>query len=53
MEDRRAGQKWPGHTFMDYTDEGEYYTGGRFGFRQVYDSEGTYDNLQLHDLSAE
>ena len=42
-----------GRTFMDYTDEGEYYAGGRFGFRQVYDSDGTYDNLKLHDLTAE
>jgi hypothetical protein len=45
-----------GRTFMDHTDEGKidgtFYTGGRFGFRQVYESEGTYANVRLYDLTG-
>jgi hypothetical protein len=44
-----------GRAFMDYTDEGAvdgaFYNGGRFGFRQVYDSEGAYGNVSLYDLT--
>ena len=40
-------------TFMDYTDEVGFYDGGRLGFRQVYDSEGVYDNVAVYDLTAE
>jgi len=40
-----------GDLFMDYTDPKDVYSGGRFGFRQVYESDGYYDNLKLYDLS--
>jgi hypothetical protein len=40
--------------FMKFADEGSSsgpaYSGGRFGFRQVYDSEGRYDNFRIWDL---
>jgi hypothetical protein len=46
-----------GRTFMDYTDEGTvdgaFYSGGKFGFRQVYESEGAYSNVKLYDLTGE
>ncbi len=42
-----------GRTFMDYTDEVGSYSGGRFGLRQVYESEGVYDNFAVYDLTAE
>lgn len=40
--------------FMDYTDDGKtngpVWNGGRIGLRQVYDSEGAYDNVRLIEL---
>ncbi len=40
--------------FMNFTDEGTItgppYKGGRFGIRQVYDSEGYYQNFRIWDL---
>lgn len=40
--------------YMDYTDDGRSFgpvlEGGRIGLRQVYDSEGNYDNVKLWDL---
>jgi hypothetical protein len=41
-----------GLLFMDWTDTQDIYTGGRFGFRNVYDSEAFYDNVKLYDLTA-
>jgi len=45
-----------GKVFMQYTDGGEVnggtYAGGRFGLRQVYDSEGRYDNFRMYGLEA-
>ncbi len=42
--------------FMNYTDDGtiggQPYRGGRFGIRQVYDSEGFYENFRIWDLDA-
>lgn len=42
--------------FMKYADDGTIgghpYSGGRFGIRQVYDSEGYYDNFRIWDLDA-
>ena len=39
--------------FMNFTDDGttggKPYSGGRFGLRQVYDSEGIYDNFRIWD----
>ncbi len=41
-----------GQEFMDWTDPAaDFYTGGRFGFRQVYESEGNYDNVKFYDLT--
>ena len=42
-----------GKEFMDKTDPGTPWSGGRFGFRNVYDSEGTYDNVKLFDLTKD
>ena len=43
-----------GNEFMNFTDDGTIggfpYSGGRLGFRQVYDSEGYYDNFRIWDL---
>jgi len=45
-----------GETFMDWTDDGKidgpFYNGGRFGFRQVYDADGHYDNVKIYDLGV-
>ncbi|MCD6365007.1 MAG: DUF1961 family protein, partial [Planctomycetes bacterium] len=44
-----------GREFMDYTDNGtssgEVYGPGKIGLRQVYDSEGYYDNFKVFSLS--
>jgi len=41
-----------GQQFMDWTDaDANFYSGGRFGFRQVYDADGYYDNVKLFDLT--
>ncbi len=44
-----------GVSFMDFTDDGKLnngiYGAGKFGFRQVYESEGQYDNFKVFDLS--
>jgi hypothetical protein len=40
-----------GGVFMDHTDPDKPWSGGRFGFRQVYDSDATYDNVRVWDLS--
>lgn len=44
-----------GVSFMDFTDDGKLnggvYGAGKFGFRQVYESEGEYDNLKIFDLT--
>ncbi len=47
-----------GLVVMDYTDDGTkggavVWTGGRIGFRQVYDSDGMYDNIKLTELKQE
>ena len=43
-----------GRLFMDYTDDGKtngpIWEGGRIGLRQVYDSDGSYDNVKITDL---
>ena len=43
-----------GVAFMDFTDDGKLnngiYGAGKFGFRQVYESEGQYDNFRVFDL---
>jgi hypothetical protein len=43
-----------GVSFMDFTDDGKInggvYGAGKFGFRQVYESEGEYDNVRVFDL---
>jgi len=45
-----------GETFMDWTDDGKINSGvygaGKIGLRQVYDSEGEYDNFRVYDLTA-
>ena len=45
-----------GRTFMDHTDDGAInggiYNGGRLGLRQIYDSDGYYDNLRIYDLTG-
>jgi len=45
-----------GELFMDYTDDGKLnggvYGAGKFGFRQVYESEGYYDNFRVYDLAS-
>lgn len=38
-----------GNLFMDYTDKGSVHEGGHWGIRQVYDSQGFYDNVQVWD----
>ena len=42
--------------FMTFADDGTIggypYSGGRFGFRQVYDSEGYYDNFRIWDMDT-
>ena len=40
-----------GKLFMDHTDPEKPWSGGRFGFRNVYESEGYYDNVRVFDLS--
>ena len=44
-----------GVSFMDFTDDGKLnggvYGAGKFGFRQVYESAGEYDNLKIFDLT--
>ncbi len=39
---------------MEFTDDGNMNGGvygvGKFGFRQVYESEGEYDNFKVFDL---
>jgi hypothetical protein len=40
-----------GDRFMDHTDEKAALEKGRFGFRQVYESSGTYDNFKIFDLT--
>jgi len=46
-----------GKVFMDHTDDGKLnggvYSGGKIGLRQVYESEGTYDNFRVFDLTGE
>ena len=42
-----------GKLFMDKTDPEDPWSGGRFGFRQVYVSDGLYDNVRLYDLTEE
>jgi hypothetical protein len=42
-----------GQTFMDKTDPDKPWSGGRFGFRNTYESEGTYDNVKLFDLTKD
>ncbi|MFB3892676.1 MAG: DUF1961 family protein [Phycisphaerae bacterium] len=39
--------------FMDWTDPDAPYKGGRFGFRNVYDSEANYANFRMFDLGAQ
>jgi hypothetical protein len=43
-----------GVSFMEFTDDGKLnngiYGAGKFGFRQVYESEGQYDNFKVFDL---
>jgi hypothetical protein len=43
--------------FMNFTDDGTIvgppYKGGRFGIRQVYDSEGYYQNFRIWDLDKQ
>lgn len=45
-----------GKTFMDYEEDGEthgsVHTSGKFGFRQVYGSEATYDDIRIYDLQT-
>lgn len=45
-----------GETSMDWTDDGKInggvYGAGKIGLRQVYDSEGEYDNFRVYDLTA-
>ncbi len=42
-----------GQVFMDWSDpDVTFWSGGRFGFRQVYDSEGYYDNVRFFDLTG-
>jgi len=44
-----------GQVFMDYRDDGKangpIYGGGKIGLRQVYVSEGYYDNFKVYDLT--
>jgi hypothetical protein len=54
---RKAGRiklKVGTKVFMDYEDDGEkngkIWMNGRIGFRQVYDSVGSYDNVKLTEL---
>lgn len=39
-----------GEVFMDHTDGEKPWSGGRFGFRQVHNSDATYDNVRVWDL---
>ena len=42
-----------GMVFMDYTDKGKgqpIWKGGRIGFRQVYESDGLYDNVKITEI---
>ena len=43
--------------FMNFTDDGTIvgppYSGGRFGIRQVYDSEGYYQHFRIWDLDEQ
>jgi hypothetical protein len=45
-----------GVSFMDFTDDGKLNGGiygvGKFGIRQVYESEGQYDNFKVFDLTV-
>jgi hypothetical protein len=40
-----------GKAFMDWTDDDKPYRGGRFGFRNVYDSDASYANVKIYDLA--
>jgi hypothetical protein len=40
-----------GQEFMDYIDATDIYSGGRFGFRQVYEADGYYSNFKMFDLT--
>ena len=46
-----------GRTFMDWTDDGSLnggvYGAGKLGLRQVYESEGLYDNFRVTDLTPQ
>lgn len=46
-----------GTTFLDYVDDGKahgpVHGSGKFGFRQVYGSEATYDDVRIYDLTGE
>ena len=41
--------------FMDHEDDGtvggKFYSGGRWGLRQVYDTDGLYENVKVYDLT--
>lgn len=39
-----------GQIFMDWTDDHAPWQGGRFGFRNVYDSDALYDDVKIFDL---
>jgi hypothetical protein len=39
-----------GMVFMDYTDPNQPWTGGRFGFRNTYDSEALYEKVRMYEL---
>lgn len=41
-----------GRIYMDYTDADHPYSGGRFGFRNTYDSDAYYANFRVFDLST-
>lgn len=45
-----------GVSFMDFTDDGKLnggiYGEGKFAFRQVYESDGQYDNFKVIDLTT-
>lgn len=40
-----------GKEFMDWTDTETPYKGGKFGFRNVYESDAHYTNVKFFDLS--
>lgn len=39
-----------GQVFMDHEDKETPWTGGKIGLRQVYESDGSYDNFTLTEL---